>query len=172
MNIRRCSFFLLLILIFWNENSMALELFSTQFKQGEPLPQMYTCDGRNISPPLAWKDVPTGTKSLVLILEDPDAPAGTWDHWILYNIPPTVTSLSEDFANLPNGTLGGKNSWNNTTYGGPCPPDREHRYFFKLYAVDTMLPNQLGLDKQAIGKALKDHVLASTELMTRYQRSK
>lgn len=170
MILRKSSFITALVLLFGIKNSMALELFSTQFKQGQSIPKVYTCDGNNTSPPLSWRDIPAGTKSLVLIMEDPDAPAGTWDHWLLYNIPSTTTSLEENLSTLPVGALQGRNSWNNTSYGGPCPPDREHRYFFKLYAVDKMLPNQIGLSKQAIEQVLKGHILASAELMARYQR--
>lgn len=170
MILRKLFFIIGLILLFGIKNTMALELFSTKFNQGQSIPKVYTCDGSNISPPLSWKDIPAGTKSLVLIMEDPDAPSGTWDHWVLYNIPPTTTSLEENLTTLPAGALQGKNSWNHTSYGGPCPPDAEHRYFFKLYAVNKVLPNQGGLSKQAIEQALKDHVLASAELMARYQR--
>ncbi len=170
MILRKRSFIIAITMLFGIKNTMALELFSTKLKQGQSIPKVYTCDGNNISPPLSWKDVPAGTKSLVLIMEDPDAPAGTWDHWVLYNIPPTTTSLEENLTTLPVGASQGKNSWNNTSYGGPCPPDREHRYFFKLYAVNKMLPNQSGLNKQAIEQSLKDHVLATAELMARYQR--
>lgn len=168
---KRC-FYTALLLTMGITNTMALEISSSAFNHGGNIPKIYTCDGQNISPPLAWKDIPSNTQSFVLIMDDPDAPGGTWNHWIIYNIPSKVNGLQEGVAKLPEGALLGKNSWNKSTYGGPCPPDREHRYFFKLYALDTVLPNQSSLDSKQIEQALKDHVLASTELMAKYQRSK
>lgn len=161
-----------IINLMWMGNVMALELLSPAFKQGDKIPQQYTCDGKNISPPLYWKDVPAGTQSFILIMDDPDAPAGTWDHWIILNIPANITSLNEDLQSLPAGSFGGKNSWSKSNYGGPCPPDREHRYFFKLYAIDTILPIIEGMTKQQAESAIKGHVLASTELVAKYQRPK
>jgi Raf kinase inhibitor-like YbhB/YbcL family protein len=154
------------------EQTMALELLSSAFQQDGQIPSQYTCDGKNVSPPLFWKDSPEGTKSFVLIVDDPDAPSGTWDHWIIYNIPPQITSLSENLSALPDGALNGKNSWNTLNYAGPCPPDKEHRYLFKLYALDTTLPANSGMSKQEIETAISGHVLASTTLVGRYQRSK
>lgn len=118
---------------------MAFILESSAFNNGGSIPSKYTCDDDDISPPLSWRDAPTDTKSFVLIVDDPDAPVGTWDHWLLYNIPAATHELAENLTSAPDGAHGGKNSWGKTTYGGPCPPDREHRYFFKLYALDSKL---------------------------------
>ncbi len=167
-----CFLMLVILNYFWMESAMALELFSPAFKQGQNVPKQYTCDGKDISPPLFWKDAPANTKSFVLIMDDPDAPAGTWDHWILYNIPASTTLLAENNQNMPEGTLTGKNSWNRLTYNGPCPPDREHRYFFKLYAIDTTLPINNGMTKKEVESAINGHVVASSELMAKYQRSR
>lgn len=161
-----------IINLLWIEKSMALELLSPAFKYGETIPKVYSCDGKELSPPLAWKDVPVGTKSLVLIMEDPDAPAGTWDHWIIYNLPITPSILEEGLQTPPQGALMGKNSWDKTTYGGPCPPDREHRYLFKLYAIDILLPNRVGMTKKEVENEMNGHVIASTELVAKYQRQK
>jgi Raf kinase inhibitor-like YbhB/YbcL family protein len=161
--------FFLFSLLF-GANVMAMELTSSAFKQGEKIPSKYTCDRENISPPLTWSDVPLGTKSFALIMEDPDAPSGVWDHWILFNIPENVTSLPEDLKQLPPGAVLGLNSWNKPSYGGPCPPDREHRYFFKLYALNIILPATLSADKAQIINAMNGHILASTELMGKYHR--
>jgi Raf kinase inhibitor-like YbhB/YbcL family protein len=158
--------------IIFGENAMAFQLSSNAFKQGETIPQQYTCDGLNISPELIWKDAPEGTKSFVLVMEDPDAPAGIWDHWIVFNIPANVTQLAENVKQLPEGALDGANSWNKTGYGGPCPPDREHRYFFKLYALNVLLPFDASVPKQQILNMMKRHILATAELEGRYQRVK
>lgn len=155
----------------WVENIMALELQSTAFQQSGNIPPIYTCDGRDVSPPISWLDVPKGTKSLILIMDDPDAPMGTWDHWLIYNIPPSVASLNENLNTLPTGASFGKNSWNKENYGGPCPPNGEHRYFFKLYAIDTIL-TESGMTKAQIEQAIKGHVLAQAELVAKYQRPK
>ena len=118
---------------------MALTLNSPVFNQGARIPTQFTCDDKDISPALHWQDAPEGTKSFAMIFDDPDAPMGTWDHWLLFNIPANVTELAEDISQLPPGTKEGMNSWGRTGYGGPCPPDREHRYFLKLYALDIAL---------------------------------
>jgi Raf kinase inhibitor-like YbhB/YbcL family protein len=160
------------ILLLFTGNAMAFELTSI-FKNGEKIPKLYTCDGKDISPPLSWQDAPVETKSFVLIMDDPDAPAGTWDHWIVYNIPANTQALEENLQTLPAGAMHGKNSWNKFTYGGPCPPaNSEHRYFFKLYAIDTLLPSTVGLTKQEVEKAMLGHVITSTELVGKYQREK
>jgi Raf kinase inhibitor-like YbhB/YbcL family protein len=161
-----------LISFLWIDNSMALELVSNVIKQNEKIPSQYTCDGKNGSPPIAWKDIPAGTVSLVLIMDDPDAPGGIWDHWVIYNLPPTSSLLPEAAKQLPQGTLLGKNSWQKQEYGGPCPPDREHRYVFKLYAIDTKLPNQAGMTKQEVENAIKGHVIGRAQLVAKYQRTK
>ena len=151
---------------------MALTLTSQVIKNGDLIPQQYTCDGKDISPPLAWNGTPEGTKSYVLIVDDPDAPMGTWDHWLLFNLPGNTTELPEAISTLPEGTVEGSNSWNNTGYGGPCPPDREHRYSFKLYALDTLLNLGRGAKKQEIESAMHNHILEEAQLMGRYDRAR
>lgn len=150
--------------------AMALIIYSTAFDPNALIPPKYTCDGRDVSIPLKWEGAPAGTQSFALIMDDPDAPVGTWDHWILFNIPAKATELPEDIKNLPAGTGEGKNSWGKTGYGGPCPPDREHRYFFKLYAVDTLLDLKAGVNKKELENALKGHTLGQAELVGRYDR--
>jgi Raf kinase inhibitor-like YbhB/YbcL family protein len=158
---------------------MSLILISTAFRHQGEIPSRYTCDGDDISPPLAWSGVPTGAKSLVLIVDDPDAPDPkapkmTWVHWLLYNIPPTVTGLPEHVApkNLPQGTLEGINDWKRTGYGGPCPPIGRHRYFHKLYALDTLLPDMNRPTKDKLEGAMKGHVLSQAEIVGTYIRSR
>jgi len=157
------------------EESMPFELTSSAFKQGEPIPIQYSCDGEDISPPLAWSDPPEGTQSLTLIMDDPDAPAGTWDHWILFNIPADIRKLTED-AQIegknqdPDTIFVGGNSWGRSNYGGPCPPGGTHRYFFKLYAVDTTISLLPGASKRELLSAMEGHILAETELMGTYTR--
>ena len=149
---------------------MSFELTSTAFSQGEPIPVKYSCDGEDISPPLAWGDPPEGTQSLALIMDDPDAPVGTWDHWILFNIPASTRGLPESMpvnAEFP----GGNNSWGRTGYGGPCPPSGTHRYFFKFFALDIVLDLEAGITKEDLLAAMRGHVLASHEMIGLYQRS-
>lgn len=141
------------------------------------MPSLYTCDGRDISPPLAWSGLPDGTKSLALIVDDPDAPDPaapkmTWVHWILYNLPPNASSLPQGVAahDLPSGTLSGRNDWNRAGYGGPCPPIGHHRYIHKLYALDVILPDLDTPTKAQLEKALHGHVLAQSQLTGLYQR--
>ncbi len=148
-----------------------MDLMSHAFAEGQAIPRQYTCDGEDISPELSWRNVPEGTQSFVLIVDDPDAPNGTWDHWLLYNIPSDIRGLAEAIKKLPAGTQVGKNSWGRTDYGGPCPPDREHRYVFKLYALDTVLKLPDGADKKQIETMMMGHILAETSLMGRYDRS-
>ena len=157
---------------------MKLELTSTAFQHGEKIPAKYTCEGEDISPPLSWKGVPEGTKSLALIIEDPDAPDPKapkmiWVHWILYNLPPNMISLPEAMTanNIPQDAKEGLNSWKRTNYGGPCPPIGEHRYFHKLYALDTLLTECDSPSKEEIESAMSNHVLAQTELMGTYEKS-
>ncbi|MDH7485501.1 MAG: YbhB/YbcL family Raf kinase inhibitor-like protein [Anaerolineae bacterium] len=155
------------------EQAMAFELTSTAFVQGKPIPRKYTCDGQDISPPLSWGDPPAGTRSLALIADDPDAPAGTWVHWVLYNLPATSRGLPEAVssdAELADGSRHGRNSWRRLGYGGPCPPRGTHRYFFKLYALDTVLDLKAGADKGQLLKAMEGHILAQAELMGTYSR--
>lgn len=149
---------------------MAFILESSAFSNGGSIPSKYTCDGDDISPPLSWQDAPTDTKSFVLIVDDPDAPVGTWDHWLLYNIPATTYELEENLTSAPDGAHGGKNSWGKTTYGGPCPPDREHHYFFKLYALDSKLNLSSNASKSQIESAMRGHILGTATLMGKYNR--
>jgi Raf kinase inhibitor-like YbhB/YbcL family protein len=158
---------------------MALSLASSAFASGGAIPKHHTCEGENVSPPLAWKGAPAGTKSFVLIVDDPDAPDPaaprmTWVHWVLYDIPPTVTGLAEGLksAALPAGTREGVNDWKRTGYGGPCPPIGRHRYFHKLYALDTVLGDLKRPDKAKLEAALKGHVLAHAELTGTYQKAR
>ena len=147
-----------------------LKLMSSAFLPGEPIPAAYSCDGENFSPPLTWTHPPNGTKSFALIFDDPDAPAGTWVHWLLFDLPAETRSLPEAVG--PDPTLGihGSNSWNSIGYGGPCPPSGEHRYFFKLYALDSVLELEVGATKEQVLEAMEGHILAQTELMGTYSR--
>lgn len=152
---------------------MAFTLTSPAFTQNGTIPSKYTCDGQDISPPLAWHDPPTGTQSFALIADDPDAPMRTWVHWVIYNIPDDARELSEGIpqdAELPDGSRQGKNSWPKTGYGGPCPPSGTHRYFFKLYALDIVLDLESGANKKQLLRAMEGHILAETELMGKYSR--
>ena len=150
---------------------------SPSFIHKGEIPARHTCDGKDVSPRLEWTGVPAGTKSLVLIVDDPDAPNPeaprmTWVHWVLYDIPADIDSLPENTttAGLPHGTLPGLNDWHRTNYQGPCPPIGKHRYFFKLYALDIVLPDLHRPTKPALEKAMEGHVLARSELVGLYQR--
>ena len=152
---------------------MALTISSSAFEQEGMIPAKYTCDGADISPPLAWSGVPDGTKSLTLIADDPDAPGKTWVHWVVFNLPPEVNALPEKTptdAKLDNGAIQGRNDFGRSGYGGPCPPGGTHRYFFKLYALDTMLNLKSKAKKPDVEKAMKGHILAEGQLMGRYSR--
>ncbi|QAU34750.1 YbhB/YbcL family Raf kinase inhibitor-like protein [Janthinobacterium sp. 17J80-10] len=156
---------------------MSFSLVSSAFQDGQAIPGIYTCDGRDISPPLAWSGLPDGTKSLALIVDDPDAPDPaapkvTWVHWVLYNLPPDAGNLAQGAAvrDLPAGTLQGRNDWNRAGYGGPCPPIGRHRYIHKLYALDIILPDLDMPTKAQLEKALQGHVLAQTQLTGLYRR--
>jgi Raf kinase inhibitor-like YbhB/YbcL family protein len=156
---------------------MNLSITSTAFSEGQPIPQKYTCEGSDISPPLAWipqGGTPTNIKSFALIMDDPDAPVGTWVHWVLYDLPATAIELPENtpkLQQLPNGAKQGLNTWPRLGYGGACPPPgKPHRYFFKLYALDTMLNLKSGATKKDVEAAIKGHVLAEGQLMGTYQR--
>ncbi len=152
---------------------MAFELTSTAFGNADPIPTKYTCDGQDVSPPLQWKDPPEGTQSFALINDDPDAPGGTWVHWVLYNLPGSTLSLPEAVpsdADHPDGGRHGRNSWGRSDYGGPCPPGGTHRYFFKLYALDAELDLAAGASKEDVLGAMEGHILASTETMGVYSR--
>jgi len=156
---------------------MALALTSPAFAQGGPIPRRHTCQGEDVSVALAWSGVPEGTKSLALIVDDPDAPdpaapKRTWVHWVLYNLPPEAGGLeaaaSPDL--LPQGARQGRNDWGRTGYGGPCPPIGRHRYFHKLYALDTVLPDLGEPTKAALEKAMQGHVLGKSELVGTYEK--
>jgi len=158
---------------------MGLTITSSAFSQNGEIPAKCTCDGKDVSPPLAWSGLPAGTKSLALIVDDPDAPDPaapkmTWVHWVLYNIPPEATGLPEGAkaGELPKGTKEALNDWRRTGYGGPCPPIGRHPYFHKLYALDVVLPELGKATKQDLEKAMKGHVLASAELIGTYKRSR
>jgi Raf kinase inhibitor-like YbhB/YbcL family protein len=146
----------------------AMKITSSAFENGGLIPKIHTCNGEDKVVPLSWEGIPTGTVSLVMICDDPDAPMGTWDHWIVYNIPATAKGLYD--STLPEGARGGLNSWKKEGYGGPCPPDKEHRYFFKLYALDTALSFPAKPTKSEVLKALEGHVLGQAELMGRYDQ--
>lgn len=157
---------------------MTLTLGSFAFTQGGEIPPRYTCEGENVSPPLEWSGIPEATRSMVLIVDDPDAPDPaapkmTWVHWILFNIPTTTTSLAESASskNLPPGSEEGLNDWNNSGYGGACPPIGRHRYFHKLYALDTTLSGMTRPTKAIIEAAMKGHIIAETILMGTYEKS-
>jgi len=148
---------------------MAIQLSSSAFDEGEPIPVKYTCDGEDVSPPLRWSGVPAGTRSLALIADDPDAPRGTFVHWILFGIPPQTTELVE--GQQLSGVAQGRNDFGRTGYGGPCPPrGNPHRYFFKLYALDTDLQLPPGATKQDLLRAMEGHIIAEGQLMGVYQR--
>ncbi|PYS32689.1 MAG: YbhB/YbcL family Raf kinase inhibitor-like protein [Acidobacteria bacterium] len=153
---------------------MAFEFTSSEFKQNEAIPKQYTCDGSDISVPLSWKNAPEGSKSFALIADDPDAPRGTWVHWVLYDLPADVRELSAAIGreeSLQNGAKQGKNDFEKIGYGGPCPPSGSaHRYYFKLYALDQMTGLQSKATKQQLLDAMKGHVLAEAQLIGTYKR--
>lgn len=153
-----------------------LQITSVAFQEGDEIPIKYSCDGNDTSPALSWDGVPPETRSLTLICEDPDAPSGLFTHWLLYNIPPGTTKLAEDLPiteKLANGSLQGRNSFKNIGYGGPCPPpkDNAHRYFFRLYALDTELDLPGGANREEVLRAIDGHILAEGQLMGKYQRT-
>ncbi len=153
---------------------MALHLTSTAFEPNGTIPKKYTCDGPDVSPPLAWNDPPAGTQSFALIVDDPDAPAGTWVHWVLFNLPASARALPENVPKveqIADGALQGRNDFRRIGYGGPCPPrGPAHRYFFKLYALDTRLGLRAGASKADVERAMAGHILAQGELVGRYGR--
>lgn len=159
--------------------TMALTLTSPAFSSNGDMPMQYTCEGKDISPALSWSNPPQGTKSFALIVDDPDAPDPkapkmTYVHWVLYNIPANTTGLPENIqsSQLPKGTREGTNDWHRTGYGGPCPPIGRHRYFFKLYALDTELPDLQSPNKMQLEKAMEGHILGQTQYMGTYQKQK
>ena len=158
--------------------SANLKLTSSAFEHQAGIPKRYTCEGEDLSPPLAWDGVPDGARSLALIVDDPDAPDPaapkmTWVHWVLYNLPPAAAHLDPGVAPsaLPPGTLQGRNDWKRTGYGGPCPPIGRHRYFHKLYALDAMLPDLKHPTRDQLLKAMQGRVLAQAELIGTYQKA-
>ena len=158
---------------------MTFALTSSAFTHGAAIPSKYTCEGADVSPPLAWSGVPTGTKSFALVVDDPDAPDPrapkmTWVHWVLYDLPPDSHGLPENASagHLPPGTKAGNNDWKRNSYGGPCPPIGRHRYFFKLYALDTVLSGLKLPSKADVEKAMKGHIVAEAVLMGTYQKSR
>ena len=152
-----------------------IKVESPAFKNMQPIPSQYTCDGADISPPLSWSKVPAGAKSIALICDDPDAPAGTWVHWVVYDLPPATDSLPENVPKtdtLPGGGKQGKTDFGRVGWNGPCPPGGTHRYFFKVYALDITLNLPAGKTRTEIEKAMKGHVLARGELAGTYARKR
>jgi Raf kinase inhibitor-like YbhB/YbcL family protein len=148
-----------------------MSLSSSAFKDGQPIPVDYTCDGKNISPPLAWSGAPADTQSLLLIVDDPDAPAGVWTHWILFNLSTDTSDLPEDLVKSPSTAKPGTNDFKKIGYGGPCPPaGKAHRYFFRIFALDTTLNLSPGATRKDVDAAMAKHVLAMGQLMGTYQR--
>ncbi|HYT05680.1 MAG TPA: YbhB/YbcL family Raf kinase inhibitor-like protein [Gemmatimonadales bacterium] len=160
------------------EERMAFSLTSTAFRQGTAIPVKHTCDGVDVSPSLAWSGAPAGTAAFALIADDPDAPAGTWVHWVLYNLPGSAARLPENVAKTDappelGGAIQGRSDFRRPGYGGPCPPPGPaHRYFFKLYALDAALKLKAGAQKQDVEAAMQGHVLGTAELMGTYARAK
>jgi Raf kinase inhibitor-like YbhB/YbcL family protein len=154
--------------------AMGFQISSTAFASSQMIPKQFTCDGGDVSPQLSWNGVPAGAKSFALIMDDPDAPVGTWVHWVLFNLPADAKELPEGVAKqeqLPDGSLQGRNDFRKIGYGGPCPPaGKPHRYFFKLYALDGKLDLKAGASKADVERAMKGHVLGETELIGRYGR--
>lgn len=158
---------------------MDMTITSAAFSAHHGIPTLYTCEGQDISPEINWQNVPAEAKSLVLIVDDPDAPdpkapQTTWVHWIIYNIPPQAKGLPENVGvtHLPEGTLNGLNDWNRTGYGGPCPPIGEHRYFFKLYALNTVLPDLHQPTKAQLLQAIQGKVIQEAQMIGLYQKHK
>ena len=153
---------------------MPLTLTSSAFSPGGTIPRKHTCDGPDVSPALNWTDPPAGTQSWALIMDDPDAPVGTWVHWVLYDLPAAARALPENMPKqeqLPDGSRQGRNDFRRTGYGGPCPPaGPAHRYFFKLYALDAKLGLRAGATKADVERAMQGHILGQAELMGRYGR--
>lgn len=158
------------------KEAYAMKLVSPAFTDGQPIPEKHTCDGANVSPPLSWSEAPPGTRSFALICDDPDAPVGTWVHWVLYGLSPATTELPEMLApaeQLPGGAKQGLNDFRRVGYGGPCPPPgRPHRYFFKLYALDAELGLRSRATKADLVRVMAGHILAEAQLMGTYQRAR
>jgi len=151
----------------------AIKLTSSAFTEGQPIPRQYTCSGINISPPLEWTGIPKSAKTIAIVADDPDAPGGTWVHWVIYNLPADIIGMVENLPateDLKGGGFLGKNDFEKIGYGGPCPPSGTHRYFFKIYALDTELPLKAGATKAEVEKAMAGHVVAQGQLMGTYNR--
>lgn len=153
-------------------NRSEMKIISSSFNEGDLIPSQYTCTGENISPPVSWTGIPANAKSLALVVDDPDAPAGDWVHWVIYNIPFSMTGLQEKFPKsktMDNGIIQGVNDFKNNGYNGPCPPSGTHRYYFRLYALDINV-NDADLSKDELNKAMDGHILAKSELMGKYKK--
>jgi len=151
-----------------NETMTEFSITSSAFADNGSIPPEYTADGRNVNPPLTISGIPDGTLSLALIMDDPDAPRGTWDHWIVWNIPPATSEIAA--GSVPPGAVQGANGWGRSDYGGPSPPSGTHRYFFKLYALDTILELEPGANKAAVERAMEGHIVSQTRLVGLYSR--
>lgn len=151
-------------------NANLMKITSSAFKHNEKIPVKYTCDGENVNPPLEISDVPSNASTLALIMDDPDAPSGTWAHWLVWNIPPSASSIMEN--SVPESAMQGKTSFGNNRYGGPCPPSGAHRYFFKLYALDTKLRLPSYSEAKDLEQALQGHILRQAELVGVYGRNR
>lgn len=152
---------------------MEIKITSSAFEEGGMIPAKYTCDGADVSPPLQWDAVPQGSKSIALICDDPDAPMGTWVHWVLFNLPSDAKELAENIPpveTLPNGARQGLSDFGRIGYGGPCPPSGTHRYFFKIYALDTEIGLEAGANKRQLLKAMEGHMLEQGQLVGKYKR--
>ena len=150
------------------ERKQTMQVTSPVFTQEEQIPVDYSCDGENVNPPLAIANIPTGTQSLAIIVDDPDAPSGTWAHWLVWNISPSTREILED--SVPEGAILGTNDFKKMEYGGPCPPSGTHRYFFKVYALDTKLDLAEGASRGELDEAMDEHILDSAELIGLYSR--
>ncbi len=152
---------------------MEIKITSSAFEESGMIPAKYTCDGADVSPPLKWDAVPEGTKSIALISDDPDAPVGTWVHWVIFGLPADTRELAENITpdkTLPNGAKQGTSDFGRIGYGGPCPPSGTHRYFFKIYALDAELALEAGARKRDLLRAMEGHILAEGQLMGKYKR--
>jgi len=152
---------------------MEIKITSSAFEDGGLIPSKYTGDGADVSPPLQWDTVPEGTRSIALICDDPDAPMGTWVHWVLFNLPSDAKELVENIPSdkiLPDGARQGLSDFGRVGYGGPCPPGGTHRYFFKIYALDTEVGLQAGADKRRLLKTMEGHILSQGQLIGKYKR--
>lgn len=151
-----------------------IDVWSSAFGEGARIPSDFTCDGADMSPPIEWSGVPANAESLAVIMDDPDAPAGNWKHWLVYNLSPDLTLLPAGIPageKLPSGGFQGRTDFGKASYQGPCPPNGEHRYFFKIYALDTMLRLKPGASKQELSRVMQGHILAEGVLMGKYDRS-